>query len=112
MSNVPKGKLILPAVWQMKQKRDIRTREIKKWKVRLNIDGSCMKEGEHYDLTYAPVVSWSSIHTLLIQMILNKSYTFPLDYIQAFPQAPVKRELHMRVPKGTTLTTGRVESTL
>ena len=36
-SEVPKGSSILPAVWQMKQKRDIRTRQIKKYKAWLNI---------------------------------------------------------------------------
>ena len=70
-SSVPKGKAILPAVWQMKRKRDIRTRQIKKHKAHLNIDGSRMKHGEHYDLTYAPVASWTSIHTLTI-MALHK----------------------------------------
>lgn len=106
MSDVPKGKLILPAVWQMKRKRDIRTREIKKWKARLNIDGSRMKEGEHYDLTYAPVASWNSIRTLMILAIKNGWHTVQLDYIQAFPQAPVERELYMRVPKGYNIKNG------
>ena len=40
---VPKDKTILPAVWQMKCKHNIRTRKVKKWKARLNIDGSRMK---------------------------------------------------------------------
>ena len=31
-SKVPKGKIILPAVWQMKRKRDIKTRKVKKYK--------------------------------------------------------------------------------
>ncbi|KAI2490692.1 hypothetical protein MHU86_23876 [Fragilaria crotonensis] len=58
-SEVPKGQTILPAVWQMKKTR----REgwiDQKYKARLNIDGSRMKRGEHYDETYAPVASWNS----------------------------------------------------
>ena len=54
-SKVPKGKTILPSVWQMKRKRDIMTRAIIKYKARLNIDGSRMKKGLHYEETYAPV---------------------------------------------------------
>lgn len=100
MSTIPKGKLILPAVWQMKRKRDIRTREIKKWKARLNLDGSKMKAGEHYDQTYAPVASWNSIRALMVLSIKNDWYTVQLDYVQAFPQAPVERELYMKIPKG------------
>jgi hypothetical protein len=41
---VPKGEKILPTVWQMKKKRDIKTRKIKKYKARLNIDGSRMEK--------------------------------------------------------------------
>ena len=43
-STMPKGATLLPAVWQLRQKRDIRTRKIKKYKARLNIDGSKMQE--------------------------------------------------------------------
>jgi len=64
-SAVPKGATVLPSVWQMKRKRDIKTRQVKKWKARLNINGSRMKEGVHYNETYAPVASRNSIRTLL-----------------------------------------------
>ena len=37
-SQVPEGEKILPAIWQMKRKRDIKTRKVKKYKARLNID--------------------------------------------------------------------------
>ena len=45
---VPKWEKILPTVWQMKRKRDIKTRQIKKYKARLHIDGSRMEKGIHY----------------------------------------------------------------
>ena len=99
-SKVPKGKAILPAVWQMKRKRDIKTREIKKYKARLNIDGSRMKQGVHYDETYAPVASWNSIRLLLTLAAVHGWHTTQLDYVLAYPQAPVEREIYMEVPKG------------
>jgi crotonobetainyl-CoA:carnitine CoA-transferase CaiB-like acyl-CoA transferase len=37
-SVVPTGHKIMPSVWSMKRKRRIATREIYKWKARLNID--------------------------------------------------------------------------
>ena len=37
-SSVPKGTTIFPAVRHMKCKRNIRTRKVKKYKVRLNVD--------------------------------------------------------------------------
>ena len=47
-AQVPKGEKILPTVWQMKRKRDIKTRQIKKYKASLNIDGSRKEKGVHY----------------------------------------------------------------
>jgi Reverse transcriptase (RNA-dependent DNA polymerase) len=99
-SSVPHDKTILPAVWQMKRKRDIRTRTIKKWKARLNVDGSRMQKGIHYDETYAPVASWNSIRMLLILSAMHGWKTTQLDYVMAFPQAPVEKQIYMKIPKG------------
>lgn len=99
-SDLPKGATLLPAVWQMKRKRDIKTREVKKHKARLNIDGSRMVKHRDYDLTYAPVASWGIIKLLLALVLTLGWHTVQLDYVLAFTQAPVERELYMRIPKG------------
>ena len=104
IKDVPKGKIILPAVWQMRRKRDIKTRLVKKYKARLNIDGSKMKQGLHYDLTYAPVASWNSIRLLLILVAVEGWHTQQIDYVLAFPQAPVEKEIYMKIPKGFEVT--------
>ncbi len=41
-SQLPRDATVLPAVWQMKRKRDIKSGKVKKYKARLNIDGSRM----------------------------------------------------------------------
>ena len=99
-SQVPKDKSILPAVWQMKRKRDIKSRKIKKYKARLNIDGSRMRHGVDYSETYAPVTSWRSIRILLTLVAKHRWHSKQLDYVLAFPQAPVEREIYMEIPKG------------
>ena len=99
-SEVPKGKIILPAVWQMKRKRNIRTRKVKKYKARLNLDGSRQSKGIHYDQTYAPVTSWKFIRLLLILIVKCGWHSRQIDYVLAFPQAPIEKELYMYVPKG------------
>ena len=38
-SDVPQGTTVLPSVWSMKQKRDISTHKITKYKARLNLHG-------------------------------------------------------------------------
>ena len=97
---VPTGETILPEVWKMKRKREIKMRDIKKWKVRLNIDGFRMKNGIHYEQTYAPVVSWKSIRLLLKLSSVHKWKPVHLDYIIVLPHAPVEKELYMKIPKG------------
>jgi hypothetical protein len=99
-SAVPEGATVLPSVWQMKRKRDIKTRQVKKWKARLNIDGSRMKEGVHYKETYAQVASWNSIRMLLTLSAVHGWHTKQIDYVLAYTQAPVKEELYMHIPKG------------
>ena len=97
-NQVPRGSTILPCVWQMKRKRHIKTRKIKRWKARLTVDGSRMTKGVHYDKVYAPVASWTSIRLLLTMIVLHNWNTTQIDYVQAFPQAPAEKDLYLKVP--------------
>jgi hypothetical protein len=99
-TSIPEGVKILPSVWQMRRKGDIKTRKIKKWKARLNIDDSRMEKGLHYDQTYSPVASWNSIRMLLTLTAVHGWHTIQLDYVAAFPQAPVEKDLYMSIPRG------------
>ena len=105
-SKVPQGATILNAVWQMKRKRDIRTGQITKYKARLNIDGLRMVKGRDYDLMYAPVATWNAIRLVLTMVLLNQWHTVQLDYVLAFIQAPINRELYMRIPTGMQVPNG------
>jgi hypothetical protein len=105
-SEVPKGQTILPAVWQMRRKRDAKDGSIKKYKARLNIDGSRMKRGEHYNETYAPVASWNSVRMLLTMTVAHGWHTKQIDFVQAFAQAPVEKTLYMKIPAGMELADG------
>ena len=54
----------------------------------------------NYDLTYAPVASWAIIKLLLALTLILGWHTVQLDYVLAFTQAPVEREMYMKIPKG------------
>jgi hypothetical protein len=84
----------------MKRKRRIDTREIYKWKARLNVHGGKQEYGVHYWETYAPVVRWTSIRMCLILSVLQGWHTRQLDFVLAYPQADVESEQHMEMPKG------------
>ena len=83
-SQIPHTAVVLPAVWQLKRKMDIKSGTINKYKGRLNIDGSRMKQGIHYDESYAPVEKWNTIRLLLTMTAVHKWYTQQLDYVAAF----------------------------
>ena len=83
--DIPNGATILPAVWQMKRKRDIISRAVKKYKARMNIDGSKMHPCVYYDetRTYAPVASWNSVKLLLSMVALHDWHTTQIHYVLA-----------------------------
>jgi Reverse transcriptase (RNA-dependent DNA polymerase) len=84
----------------MKWKRQVKTREVYKWKAQLAFYGSRQEEGVHNDQTYAPMVSWEIIRLLLAMVLQNDWKTRQLDYVLAFPQAPAEQELYVKIPRG------------
>ena len=72
---VPCGTSILPSVWAMRHKRRITTREIYKWKARLNIHGGKQEYGVNYWETYAATLAWPPIQFLLTLTIIKSWHT-------------------------------------
>ena len=99
-SSLPEGTPVLPAVWSMKRKRRLATREIYKWKARLTIHGGKQTHGINYWETYSPVVHWSTIRIFLVLSSIHGWHTRQLDFVLAYPQAPVECDLYMEVPRG------------
>jgi histone deacetylase 1/2 len=56
--------------------------------------------GVNYWETYSPVVRWSTIRVILTISIMNGWYTRQLDFVLAYPQAPVECDLYMAIPYG------------
>ena len=98
--HVPKGTRVLDAVWSMRRKRRIESQEIYKWKARLNVHGGQQVHGINYWDTYTPVVAWPIIRFFFILAIIQGWKTRQLDFIMAFPQAPIQTPLYMNIPKG------------
>ncbi len=98
-SKVPKGTIILPAVWQMKHKCLIQIQEVYKWKACLNIDSSCQVKRRNYWDTYAPVATWGSIWLILAKAIIQGWHSKQTNFVMAYTQA-VKRDMYMEIPKG------------
>jgi hypothetical protein len=101
-SKLPEGATLLSSVWQMKRKRKPSTGEISKYKARMNVDGSQMIKGLHFEETYAPVVQWATIRFFITLAIISKWHTRQLDFVLAYTQADIERELYMKLPAGFT----------
>lgn len=105
-SEVPEGENVLPSVWAMRRKRRTKTGEIYKWKARLNMDGSrqraedFVKHSDDFWQTYSPVATWASIRLMLNLSLQQDWYTVQLDFVQAYPQAPISKVQYMKMPKG------------
>ncbi len=99
-SAVPKGHKIMPSVWSVKRKKKIATREIYKWKARLNIDGSKQEEGVKFWETFMPVASWSTIRMVLILDLIHKWDTRQIDFVLAYTEVAVEYKLAMSISKG------------
>jgi len=99
-SQVPKSEPILDSVWSMKRKRDIKTQQVYKYKARLNVHGGQQEYAVNYYETYAPVVTWPSIRTLLTLSIIHRWHTRQVDFVLAYPQAPIEFDMYMELPKG------------
>ena len=90
---------VLSPVWAFKIKRYPDGR-VKKYKARFCVRGFEKIEGVDYFETYVPVVSWITVHVLLIISIILNLSTTPVDYTCAFLHAPVTNDINVDMPKG------------
>jgi len=98
--DIPAGTKILQAVWAMKRKRRIDTREVYKWKARLNVHGGQQEYGEHHTKKYSPVIGWSTIRLFLILSVIFGWRTRQIDFVLAYPQADIEKPLYMELQSG------------
>ena len=99
-SAVPPEQDVLPAVWSMKRKRDLITRMPIKHKARINIHGGKQEYGVNYYETFSPVVTWTTIRLSLTFALIQGWMSRQIDFVLAFPQAPIEFDMYMEIPKG------------
>ena len=100
IKEIPAGTETLPAVWAMRRKRKIMSREVYKWRARLNVHGGKQTQGVNYWETFSAVLKWISIRFFLAQALINRWHTRQLDFVLAYPQADVECDLYSEIPQG------------
>ena len=86
-ADVALGQDVLQAVWAFKRKSRIDTRQVYKYKARINAHGGEQTHGINYWEIYLPVVNWSSIRLCLNMALLFNWKTRQIDFVLAFPWA-------------------------
>jgi hypothetical protein len=105
---VPKEAKVVPSVWAMRCKRDLTTNKVIKHKARLNLHGGKQVYGMNYFKTYAyaPVVTWFAIRLMIVFGIIFCWALWQVDFVMAYPQAPVEMDICMELPQGIKTATG------
>ena len=98
LKSIPSHKRAIPMVWSMKRKRDP-LGNIIEWKSRLCAGGHRSIETIDYWSTYSPVVSWSTVRLMIVFALTNNWHMRSIDFVLAFPQAPIKTDIFMKPPK-------------
>ncbi len=98
---VPEDAQIVPSVWALWCKHDLTTKKIKSYKARLNLNGRKQVYGMNYFETYAPVVTWFSTRLMIIfGIIFCWALLWKVDYVMAYPQAPIEMDIYMELLQG------------
>lgn len=94
-----KGRKVLPTTWAFRVKRKPDGTPIK-FKSRWCVRGDKMIYGEDYWESFSPVVQWSSVRLLLIMSIVHGLHTRQVDYVNAFAQATLDKDVYVEPPQG------------
>ncbi len=73
---------------------------MKSHKARLNLHGRKQVYRMNYFETYTPVVTWSAIRIVIIFGIIFFWALQQVDFVMAYPQAPIEMDIYMELPQG------------
>jgi hypothetical protein len=104
--DVPEDAQVIPSVWSMQCKQNLTTNKIIKHKARLNLHGGKQVYGMNYYKMYTPVVTWFAIRHVIIMGIIFCWALRQVDFVMAYPQAPIETDIYMELPQGIKTMTG------
>jgi hypothetical protein len=96
---IPPGTKTIMSIWSFKRKRHP-DGTLNKHKARLCAHGGMQTWGQNYWETYAPVVNWASVRLILAVAKIHNLPSKSIDFVLAFPQAPLEVPVYMELPMG------------
>lgn len=92
------GKKVIKSTWAFRQKRAPSGDATKK-KARFCVRGDLQSKFEEFE-SYSPVVHWSTVRLMLILSIVHGLETRQVDYVNAFAQADLDKDVFIEIPEG------------
>ena len=92
------GKKVIKSTWAFRQKRTPSGQPTKK-KARFCVRGDLQSKFEEFE-SYSPVVQWSTVRLMLILSIVHGLETRQVDYVNAFAQAELDKDVFIELPQG------------
>ena len=99
IEHVPKQEQVLPSVWELEFKRDIKTKLLFKHKACLNVHGGKQEYDSKLFETFSPVVTWFTIRMVLVLSLINEWSTSQVEFVLAFPHANIEFDMYMEIPQ-------------
>jgi hypothetical protein len=62
--------------------------------------------GMNYYETYVPIVTWFAIRLMIVFGILFQWSLEQVDFVMAYPQAPIEMDIYMELKQGIQTATG------
>ena len=97
--SLPDNRRAIHCKWVFKVKSD-KDGNLDRYKGRLVARGFEHKSGIDYEETYAPVVKYSSLRTLLSYAVNNDMHIHQMDVVTAFLNGNLDEEIFMKQPEG------------
>ena len=97
----------ISGIWSFKRKRNP-AGDITKYKARFCCHGGQTIKGVHYEESFSPVVSWATVRLMFTLAAVNNWHARQIDFVLAFPQADVKKDVYMYLPEKFRLEDGKL----
>lgn len=99
LEDLPAGAKAIPCKWVFKRKMT-EDGNVDRYRARLVAKGFAQRHGCDYDETYAPVIKWSTLRTLLAIAAQNAMAITHLDVTTAFLYGDLDESVFMKQPEG------------
>jgi len=99
ISSLPPNAQIINSIWSYCCKRTMDS-HLLKHKVQLCTDRCQQQYGVDFFKSYAPVITWTTVHLVLLLSVLLNLHCCQVNFTQAFPQAAIDTPVFLCMPAG------------